>query len=187
MTRSPYLGPIYNAGSTIAHLIAGTAGQYGPATTPIGRLLSFFSSNRTNAPAATAVTPNFPTVGGVPGAPQGPGFMQNDPTDPNNPGAYALNPPGAPQSTGNNPAQGGISDFYRQMYATGRVPGAQPFAPTLAQGMFPGSGIGPFQGVSNPYQNTRGAAGLGTPNTVDSGMSPYASILQAWIAAHTQQ
>lgn len=112
--------------------------------------------------------PGAPAAAGTP-APTTPAAPFVDPTDPNNPSNYQLTPP--------NHFGQILNSFNNQRAA---------FSPTLQQFRSPGSAIGPFQGVSNPFENTRGAVGLGTPNPHNQGMSPYAAILQQWIAAHTQ-
>lgn len=187
---APYVGPLYNIAGTIAHLIEGTAGQYGPATSVLGKVPGIFGINPGNVPQGTAVPfDNAPN-------PQGP-------VDPNNP-SNPLNQqylPGALQQptlqfptnseTNNPPMYGGGA---QPPQAPSGLPGLlssnnawnswrSPFSQTFQQAMNPGSAIGPFGGgTTNPYVNT----GLGTPNTVDPTIPGWAAAISSYIAQKNQ-
>lgn len=170
LTRTPYIGPAYNIGGTIAHMMNGTAGQYGPATTLLGRLLSAFSSNPTNAPRATLANPMGPVQPGYEANPQGP----VDPSDPNNP----LNQPALPPSAVQGPAAlGGLPGPMSNNTAwnSWRSPGSQ----TYQQAMNPGSAIGPFGGGRvNAYNPS---STHGTPNSSIQGIPPGAAAFMSWV------
>lgn len=176
LQRLPYVSPIYNILSTLGHLATGTAGQYGPATSPFGRFLSLFSGNPTNAPRALPVgavqTPGQPASTANP---QGP----VDPNDPNNPLNKA--PSAVPTPDAAAVARNRALSLLQQAYQTGRIPGAPAFSPTLAQLHFPGSAIGPLGGgAANPYDPN---ATHGTPNSVFTGLSGPAADWLAQIAS----
>lgn len=176
LTRTPYLGPAYNAASTIAHILQGTTGQFGPPTSLVGRFLAALGGNPTNAPRATAVGPVQQGVVAQPGQPLGNsgGQTPGDTTDPSNPNNYQLGG-GIPTRP---PVPGALST--NNQWNAWR----SPFSQTYQQAMNPGSAIGPFGGgIQNPYNP---ASTHGTPNSHVQGLPADAAAFRQWIMSRNQ-
>lgn len=107
------------------------------------------------APAPTSTSPAAGTAATPPAA-----------------GAPALGPDRIPLS------------IWKNVYDTGRYTNAPSFFPTLHQGLFPGSRIGPGgSSVANRYVNT----GHGTPNSVVTSVPGYAMQAMQINRARNQQ
>ena len=136
--NAPYgIGPLYNILSTVSHLAQGTAGQYGPPTSLVGRILNLFNT-QTAPPPSTG-------VGGL----QPPGGIPTLPNINTTPGQQDQQPQ-PPQAA---PAAPGRTISIQDLLGNNRIWNAlrPAFGVTAQQYNFPGSAIGPIQGLFNPY------------------------------------
>jgi hypothetical protein len=60
------------------------------------------------------------------------------------------------------------------------------FTATVQQSHFPGSAIGNIQGGAIPFSATRGAQGLGTPNSVSTNIPAWAAANYSEILKRNQ-
>lgn len=174
LRKAPYISPLYNVGSSVAHLIKGTQGQYGPPPTVMGKLFSLLRGNPNNTPLAPAAP-----FGGAPGvaappaaAPPGglPAIFQN--AYPSSFGNFNT----AGETYAGGPIAGFDSVNGRPVYnARGVIPRTAPNTSFSAYG--PG-GLNSFARTLTPYDPASGPIG-GVPSS--KGIPGNAQAFMNWV------
>lgn len=148
LTHGLGLGSVaYNLINTGVHDVMGTQGQYGPATTIPGKVLSLFSGNSRNAPRALPVNGIGPVQYDSPPSPTG--EVPGDAYDPNNPANYVFPDGGNGSAPSYNPSMAHNPAVSPVMRGVGGFGGG--LQGGFAGGNFGGGAMGYSQGVFGGY------------------------------------